>query len=384
MSSENQDQSRPLILDIGNDNFRLGWAGNDYPDIISSSIYVNNTDYLFTSDVIDGLEDIYIGEKNVEDHFFGDEALKFSNILKIHEFKKENNYNIFMKFFHYHYKQLEIADEFQFKQPIIIISPYFMAELEKTKLRDIFFNVFDFPSILFLPDSQGILSTLRKTSAIIIHMGEVNTYITTFLHGFTNILARDTFPISGKDLTNYLYNLLLTGKSSGKKVYLDKRITKEIKEKLSLCILDPEGEIKRIKDGFTKYNSNIDLPDGASLRINSERFLLVEPLFDPSLIHIDYMGLPEAIAKVVRTWERENWEELLSSIILAGGGSLISGLDNRLKIEISKHFSDKLKDKIKVIGASGRENIGWVGASLLWARGKIQNPQWIQNPNQRV
>lgn len=380
MQSEKQDQSRPLILDIGNDNFRLGWAGNDYPDIISPSIYVNNTDYLFTSDVIDGLEDIYIGEKNVENHFFGDEALKFSNILKIHEFKKENNYNIFMKFFHHHYKQLEIADEFQFKQPIIIISPYFMAELEKTKLRDIFFNVFDFPSILFLSDSQGILSPLQKTSAIVVHMGEVNTYITTFLHGFTNILARDTFPIAGKDLTNYLYNLLLTGKSSGKKVSLDKRITKEIKEKLSLCVLDPGGEIKRIKDGFTKYNSTIDLPDGSSLGINSERFLLVEPLFDPSIIHIDYMGLPEAIAKVVRTWERENWEELLSNIILAGGGSLIPGLENRLKIEISKHFSDKIKEKINVISASGRENIGWVGASILWVQEKL-NKGWEFNPN---
>jgi actin-related protein len=284
-----------------------------------------------------------------------------------------------MKFFFQHYRQLEIAEENQFKQPIILITPFFMPELEKTKLKDIFFNVFDFPGMLFLSESHGILSTFRKTSGVIVNMGEDNTYFTTFLHGFTNDMARDTFPIAGKDLTEYLLNLLLAQISHGKSIYLDRITTKEIKEKFSLCVLDPEEEMKRIKDGFTKYNSNIDLPDGTSLGINSERFLISEPLFNPNLIHIDYIGLAEAISKVIRVWERENWQELLSNIILAGGGSLIPGLEQRLKIEISKFFSDKLKDHINVLAFSGRENVSWVGASVLWAQGKL-NKGWEYNP----
>ncbi|MFW9942242.1 MAG: hypothetical protein ACFFFT_14480 [Candidatus Thorarchaeota archaeon] len=380
MSSENIDQKRPLILDIGSNYFRLGWAGSDYPDIIAPSVYVDNNDYLFTSDVIDGLEDIFISEKNIDNQLFGDEALKYSNILTVHEFKKENNFTILMKFFYYHYLQLEIAEENQFKQPIIIITPFITSELEKTKLKDIFFNIFDFPKILFLSESQGIISTFRKTSGVIVSMGEENTYITTFLHGFSNVMARDTYPIAGKDITNYLLNLLLTQIGSGKSIYLDHIITKEIKEKLSLCVLDPEEEIRKIKDGFTKYKSTIDLPDGSSLEINSERFLISEPLFNPSIIHIDYIGLPEAITKVVRTWDRENWEELLSNVILAGGGSLIPGLDKRLKFEISKFFSERMKEKINIIAVSGRENVSWVGASVLFAQGKLQKG-WEQNPN---
>ncbi|MFX1304783.1 MAG: hypothetical protein ACFFBV_03430 [Promethearchaeota archaeon] len=383
MSSENKNQLRPLIIDIGSNNLRLGWAGNDFPDIIAPSVYVDNTDYIFTSDVIDGLEDIYITEKNAESHLFGHEALKYSNILKIHEFKKESNYQILMKFFYHHYRQLNITEEYHFKQPIIIISPFFISELEKTKLQDIFFNIFNFPSLLFLSESQGILSTLQKTSGVVINMGEMNTNITTFLHGFSNTMARDTFPITGKDLTRYLLNLILTSKVSGEAVYLDKIIAKEIKNKLSLCILDPDEEVKKIKDGLTKYNRIIDLPDGSSLEINSERFLLAEPLFNPSLIHIDYMGLPEAISKMIKFWDRENWEDLLPNIILAGGGSLIPGLDIRLKFEISKHFSERLKEKINVIAASGRENIGWIGSSVLWAQGKLKKG-WIQNSNQEV
>jgi actin-related protein len=382
MSSEKKDQSRPLVIDIGSKNFRMGWAGNDFPDVIAPSVYVDNTDYLFTSDVIDGLEDIYITEKDTENHLFGHDALKYSNILKIHNFKEENNYTIFMKFFYYHYKKLNISEEFHFNQPIIIISPFYLSELEKNKLMDIFFNVFDFPSLIFLSESQGILATIRKTSGVVISMGEANTSITTFLHGFSNAMARDIYPIAGKDLTGYLLNLILTKKGSGKTIYLDKIIASEIKEKLSSCILDTDGEIKRIKDGLTKYNRNIELPDGTSLELNTERFMHVEPLFNPSLIHIDYIGLPEAISKIIRFWDRENWEVILPNIILAGGGSLIPGLDKRLKVEISNHFSERLKDKINVIGASGRENIGWIGGSVLWAQGKLKK-EWIQNPKQQ-
>lgn len=386
MSSDNESQLRPLILDIGNNLFRIGWAGEDYPTIISPSVYVNKTDFIFVSDIIDGLEEIFIEDTNVDNLIFGEHALSYSNILKIHQFRKENNYNILVKFFFHYYQQLEINEENQFKQPIIIITPYFISELEKTKLREVFFNIFKFPSILFLIDSQGIMAALQKTSAVIVNMGEVNTYITSFLHGFTNIMARDTFPIAGKDLTKYFLNILLLQRGSGKIEYLDHLMVKEFKDKLSICILDPEGEIKRIKDGFTKYDSIIELPDGSKLKINSERFQIVEPLFDPSIIHIDYTGLPEAIAKIIRTWERENWSELLSNIILAGGGSLIPGLEKKMTKEISGFFSDKLKNEIKVLAASGRENISWVGASVLWAQGKLskgweKNPIYSQEPN---
>ncbi|MFW9827418.1 MAG: hypothetical protein ACFFEY_07505 [Candidatus Thorarchaeota archaeon] len=380
MTTEVKNQLRPIIIDFGNKNFRIGWAGNDYPDIIAPTVYVDNTDYLFTSDAIDGLEDIFFTTKKMESHLFGDEALKYSNILKIHELKKESNYTIFMKFFYYHYKKLGINEENHFKQPIIIITPFFISDLEKKKLQDIFFNVFKISSLLFVSENQSVLATLQKSSGVVVNMGEMNTNITTFLHGFSNAMARDTYPIAGKDLTNYLLNLILTMKGSGKTIYLDKIIANQIKDKSSLCILDTDGEIKRIKDGLTKYNQTIDLPDGTSIELNLERFMLVEPLFNPSLIHIDYITLPEAIANVIKFWDRENWEDLLPNIILSGGGSLIPGLDKRLKIEISKYFSEKLRDKINIIAVSGRENLSWVGASVLWVQDKLKG--WTYNPNQ--
>ncbi|MBY9012254.1 MAG: hypothetical protein KGD70_07760 [Candidatus Lokiarchaeota archaeon] len=384
MSNTDNNQLLPLILDIGSDNFRLGWAGGDFPDLIAPSVYVDISDYLFSSnliasDTINGLEDIFLDTNN-QTHLVGHDALKYQNILNIREFSKESNYNILLKFFYHYYQQLNIKEEFQFKQPLIIITPFYKSELDKTKLQEIFFNSLNFPYILFIPETQAILSTLQKTSGVIVNIGESYTYISTIFHGFTNIMARDMFPITGTDITKYFLNLILSKTSANKNVYLDKAIAKEIKERISLCVLDPNGEKKRVKEGLTKYDRVVNLPDGSQLNLNSERFLLSEPLFDPKIIHVDYMSIAEAISKAVKSWDRENWEELIANIVLSGGSSLISGLSERLELELQKHFSEKLKPKIKVVAASGRENMGWIGASVLYSKDQVKKG-WIHNPN---
>jgi len=384
MSNTDNNQLLPLILDVGSDNFRLGWAGGDFPDLIAPSVYVDITDYLFSSsiiasDTINGLEDIFL-DANSQTHLVGHDALKYQNILNVREFSKESNYNILLKFFYHYYQQLNIKEEFQFKQPLIIITPFYKSELEKTKLQEIFFNSLDFPYILFLPETQAILSTLQKSSGVIVNIGESYTYISTIFHGFTNIMARDMFPITGADITKYFLNLILSKNSATKNIYLDKKIAKEIKDLMSLCVLDPDGEKKRVKEGLTKYNRVVHLPDGNKLNLNSERFLLSEPLFDPKIIHVDFISIAETIAKAVKSWDRENWEELLANVVLSGGSSLIPGFGERLEIELQQHFSEKLKPKIKVVAASGRENMGWIGASVLYSKDQLKKG-WIQNPN---
>jgi len=381
MSSIEKGYRRPIILDFGSNTFRMGWASDDFPDIIAPTVYANVTDYIFTSDVIDGLEDIYLEDKD-QVHLVGHDALNYQNILKIHEFIKEGNYKVLSKFFLHYYHKLNIPEGYFFHQPIIILTPFYISELQKSKLREIFIETYDFPSLLFLPETQAILSTMKKVSGVVVNLGESHTYISSIFHGYTNMMARDLFPIAGKELTNHTLNLLLSKIGSGKEIRLDSMIAKEIKEKLSLCIRNCEKEKNRIKEGLTKYDRLVDLPDSSTLKINEERFLVSEPLFKPQIIHIDYFSLTEAIAKVIKTWDRENWQDLLSNIILSGGGSLINGLGERLEFELQKHFSDKLRDKIKIITASGRENLSWIGASILFTQEKLKKG-WIENPKER-
>ncbi|TXT60622.1 MAG: Actin-like protein [Promethearchaeota archaeon] len=379
MPEEDTKYLRPIIIDVGTANFRMGWGGEDYPEIISPSVYVDKSDYLFNSEVIEGLEEIFLEEKDEDLYLYGNKALNYQNILKVHEFKKEGNYNILSKFFHHYYKKLEIPEEYRYLQPIIILSPFIMTDMEKTKLKRIFFNEYHFPYLVFLSERKAILSTLNKASGVIINIGEANAYLSTILHGFSNIMARDIFPISGETITDYFLNLILQGKGSKTSVYLDKWLAREIKEKTALCVMNYENELRKVKEGLTKYDRTIKLPDNSSLKINSERFKVIEPFFNPKLIHIDYPGLAESIANIIKFWDRENWAELLGNVVLSGGASLITGFKERLKMELKEFFSPKLQPKIKIIAVSGRDTMAWIGASILFMKDKLDEG-WIKNP----
>lgn len=113
MENEKEEFLHPLILDIGSANFRLGFAGDDLPDIIVPSIYADITDPIYKSDNISGLKDIFVS-KNTEKHLYGMEALKYKDILNNHQFVIEKNYNVLKKFFLYYYHQLEIEQNYFF------------------------------------------------------------------------------------------------------------------------------------------------------------------------------------------------------------------------------------------------------------------------------
>ncbi|MGV9204635.1 MAG: hypothetical protein ACOC44_11530 [Promethearchaeia archaeon] len=371
---------RPIIVNIGCDNFRLGWAGEDLPEFIEPSIYVDIKDSILRSENIKGLDDILVNEERVNRYEFGNEALYYQNILNVHEFKKEKNLSIFWQYFHYFYEKLDIDPEYKYKQPIVFISPFFMTDLEKEQIKKIFFNGFKFPKLLFLSETQAIISSLQKSTGLIVNLGESHSFISSILHGFSNIMARDVFPISGQDLTQYFMNKIITerGKTKDRSFYIDKWIAKNLKEEVALCVSEPQVEIEKIKKGAEDYDQIINFPDGSELLVNKIRLLIPEPLFNPNLVHVDYMGLPEAISTIVKNWDRENWEEILSNIIISGGSSLIHGLKERLTQELLGYFSEMLQAKIKVIAPQGRENMAWIGASILSSQGKLKG--WLENP----
>ncbi len=377
MNLQQTQYQRPLILDLGYNTFRLGWSGSDEPEILSPSIYAHCTDFIFHSEMIEGLTKI-VAESQENPYLFGKKAKKYLNILNLQPIKAQDRISLLKEFFLEQYKRLEIPSEYQFNQSIIIICPYNLSDLEKNQFKELFFTQLNFPFILFLPSDKAILSTLNTVDGVIVDIGAENTYVSSIFHGFINPMAKETLPIGGFHLTKYLLDLIVKKKGTDKNFFFDIWMAKEIKEKMALCVLNPKEEMDKIKNGLTKYDKKIKLPNQNQFTINSERFQLVEPLFNPQLIHLDYEGLTSSIIKSIKFWERDHWPQLISNIILAGGTSKIPGLKKRLIMEMRDYFSENLGKKIRVIAPEDREIMAWIGASLLSAQGKLE--KWIKNP----
>ena len=375
---QNEKYLRPLILDLGHSTFRLGWSGSDAPEIIAPSIYAEPTDFIFQSDIIEGIEDI-ISKEQGDKYLFGKDASEYRNILNIQRLEKKDNLSLFKEFFLTHYRRLNIPEDYLFMQPIIIICPYDLSDLEKKEYKDLFFEKLNFPFLLFLPSDKAILSTLKTVDGVIVDIGAENTYISSVYHGFINPMAKETFPIGGSHLTKFFLDLVLKRKQVDQNLFFDIWMAKKFKEETALCVLNPDKERGKIKDGATNYDKIIKLPNQKQFKINYERFMLVEPLFNPQMINLDYENIIQKIINSIKFWERENWESLLKNIILTGGTSKISGLKKRLKLEIKQHFSQHLGKKITIIAPKDRVIMAWVGASLLAAQDKLE--KWIKNPS---
>lgn len=86
--------------------------------------------------------------------------------------------------------------------------------------------------------------------------------------------------------------------------------------------------------------------------------------------------LPELILQALSYCDVDSRRELLSSIVLVGGGSLISGLPQRLQKEIEELLPLSLRPKLLVRPAIERRFSSWIGGSVLGICGSFQQV-WV-------
>lgn len=76
------------------------------------------------------------------------------------------------------------------------------------------------------------------------------------------------------------------------------------------------------------------LPDKQVITLGSERFCYPEALFQPSLTGLNKPGLPQLALLSISQLEAKQQEQLLASVVLDGGSTLLTGFPERLWQEL--------------------------------------------------
>ena len=155
---------------------------------------------------------------------------------------------------------------------------------------------------------------------------------------------------------------------------------------LALAAVAPLNSGEAQPDAAAAGPVQFELPDGKKLTVSAAaRAELAEPLFQPSMLGEHSGGLARLVSEAIRVRDRDgalesnehgkdgtdNWYR---SIVLAGGTTMIPGLQARLVGELGRHAPDGCTPE--VCAPPERMHAAWLGGSIL-ASLAVVGQMWI-------
>ncbi|KAI9292236.1 actin-like ATPase domain-containing protein [Neoconidiobolus thromboides FSU 785] len=123
----------------------------------------------------------------------------------------------------------------------------------------------------------------------------------------------------------------------------------------------------------TKFNSWEDMDDikyHHQLHVNIERFKIPEVLFQPSILGIDQAGLEQTLQAMFQRVGKEKQQGLIKNVLLTGGFSKLSNLNERIELLLTKLSPSGSKIKVKL--AEDPSLDAWKGAANFVKNGGLK------------
>jgi actin-related protein len=230
----------------------------------------------------------------------------------------------------------------------------------------ILFQDFKIPALYFAKGSVLALNAAGLTTGLVVDLGHSSTSIVPIYEGIIIKHACQRLNVAGYDITDQLARMVsaasgvnLTTSSS------HREIVRDMKEKLSYVAENPTEEKRKytIAAALKHLKKPYMLPDGNEVSLAEERWRCCECLFDPSALGMEpENGLAHLIRAAVLACDPDLRNQMLKTIVLAGGTSLLPGLRTRLERELKVLLPD---NQVKVVEITKRHFSSWIGGSLL-------------------
>ena len=224
------------------------------------------------------------------------------------------------------------------------------------------FETFIVPAMYIARQAVLSLYSSGRTTGLVFDSGDGVSYAVPIDYGYALTHAILRLELGGRHVTEYLIKLLMERGYSFNTAF-ELEIAREIKEKLCYVAQDFEQEMI-IAGSSTNINQSYQRPDGRCVVVGNERFRAPECLFKTSFTgKADTAGMHEAIYNsVMNCGDCEVYADFFRNVVLTGGSTLFSGIEERLTKEIQSLWKHS---KVKIIAPAERKLSAWIGGSIL-------------------
>ena len=135
----------------------------------------------------------------------------------------------------------------------------------------------------------------------------------------------------------------------------------DIKEKVGYVAEDFEAELKKER---TDIEKEYEMPDGTVLHFDRARFQCIEPLFTPSLLGFQNMGLCHMIYQSITQCDSRLRADLLGNICLNGGNTMFEGIEKRIYRDLTRLVGPMIPYSIVINGYLRQNNDAKIGGDV--------------------
>ncbi|KAL9956815.1 hypothetical protein ACROYT_G038356 [Oculina patagonica] len=208
-------------------------------------------------------------------------------------------------------------------------------------LKQLYFETFHTPAMYLALAPVLSLNASGRKEGIVLESGYGVSHAVPVRDGFAipnNILRLD---LGGSGLTDHLMKMLAERGYSFPTTIMERRMARDMKEKLCYAALDFEKEM-RTAASSSSLERSYTLPDNNVIAISNERFRCPEALFQPSMTKTGSSGstgstgIHQLTYNSIIKYDEDIQANMFANIVLTGGSSMFPGIRLLPKVLVKK------------------------------------------------
>jgi actin-related protein len=171
----------------------------------------------------------------------------------------------------------------------------------------------------------------------VVDIGDGVTHVVPVVEGYALPHAIRRLDVAGRDLTKYMARMLSEQEENKGRYFTtsaEQEIAAYIKIEWGVVSLQYEEDLATYESpDMDKY---WEMPDKQRIKIASQQFRVTEPLFTPSLIGVEQLGVVEMIADAIKACDVDTRVRLFESVVISGGSACFDKLSERIEQDVPK------------------------------------------------